>query len=106
MTSSNPIVPPTPLHTAAEIELATKELAKLPLLGPVLWLYARDPQRKYTFVADMDFRLPSLVKFQSAQMVNIQSARTPVGLGNGYGQPSWRSVPEEVRWLCFFNGNA
>jgi cytolysin-activating lysine-acyltransferase len=53
-----------PAPTAIEQQLlaATKELAKLPLLGPVMWLYARDPQRRFTFVADMDWRLlPPLV---------------------------------------------
>ena len=69
MTTPNSVTPPaaTPAvaHSAADIESATKELAKLPLLGPVLWLYARDPQRKYTFVADMDFRLlPPLIHNQ------------------------------------------
>ncbi len=55
----------TPQLSAEDLASATKELAKLPLLGPVLWLYARDPQRKYTFVADMDFRLlPPLIHNQ------------------------------------------
>jgi len=40
-----------------QIATAKKELAKLPILGPALWLYARDPQRRYTFLADMDWRL-------------------------------------------------
>jgi len=44
---------------------ARQEFAKLPLLGPVLWLYARDPQRKFTFIADLDWRLmPPLVLSQ------------------------------------------
>ena len=42
----------TPQLSTEDLASATKELAKLPLLGPVLWLYARDPQRKHTFVAD------------------------------------------------------
>ena len=46
----------------AQIESARKELGKLPLLGPVMWLYARDPLRRFTFVSDMDWRLlPPLV---------------------------------------------
>ena len=45
-----------------QLESAKKELAKLPLLGPALWLYARDAQRRYTFLADIDWRLmPPLV---------------------------------------------
>lgn len=48
--------------TPEQIQSAQKELAKLPLLGPALWLFARDPQRKFTFVADIDWRLlPPLV---------------------------------------------
>lgn len=39
------------------LEQARDGLAKLPILGPALWLYARDPQRKFTFLADMDWRL-------------------------------------------------
>lgn len=57
MTSSSNTV-----MNAAQLESAKKELAKLPPLGPVLWLYARDPQRRFTFVADIDWRLlPPLV---------------------------------------------
>lgn len=52
----------TPTATEQQLLAATKELAKLPLLGPVMWLYARDPQRRFTFVADLDWRLlPPLV---------------------------------------------
>jgi cytolysin-activating lysine-acyltransferase len=46
----------------AQLEAAKKELAKLPLLGPVTWLFARDAQRRFTFFADLDWRLlPPLV---------------------------------------------
>ncbi|HEY9108584.1 MAG TPA: toxin-activating lysine-acyltransferase [Roseateles sp.] len=46
----------------AQLESARKELAKLPTLGPALWLYARDPQRRYGFYADIDWRfMPPLV---------------------------------------------
>lgn len=37
------------------LEGARQALAKLPILGPALWLYARDPSRKFTFLADMDW---------------------------------------------------
>ena len=33
-------------------DAAVKQLAKLPILGPVLWLYAKDPEKKYLFLAD------------------------------------------------------
>jgi cytolysin-activating lysine-acyltransferase len=51
-----------PTMTPEQIQSAQKELAKLPLLGPAMWLFARDPQRRFTFVADLDWRLlPPLV---------------------------------------------
>ena len=41
---------------------AKRELAKLPLLGPVAWLLARDQQRRFNFFADIDWRYtPPLV---------------------------------------------
>ena len=47
---------------ADQLASAKRELEKLPLLGPALWLFARDPMRRFTFVADMDWRLlPPLV---------------------------------------------
>ncbi|WP_140630183.1 toxin-activating lysine-acyltransferase [Methylibium rhizosphaerae] len=53
---------PTFDNPAAQLEAAKKELAKLPLLGPALWLYSRDAQRRFTFLADIDWRLmPPLV---------------------------------------------
>lgn len=47
---------------AAGFETAKKELSKLPLLGPAFWLFARDQRLRYTFIADLDWRLlPPLV---------------------------------------------
>lgn len=57
---------------AAQLEAARKELAKLPLLGPVLWLYARDPMRKFTFVADMDWRLLPPLVLEQCKLYNKQ----------------------------------
>lgn len=39
------------------LEQARQALAKLPILGPALWLYARDANRKFTFLADVDWLL-------------------------------------------------
>jgi cytolysin-activating lysine-acyltransferase len=51
-----------PADQAAQFESAKKELTKLPLLGPALWLFARDPRLRFTFIADLDWRLlPPLV---------------------------------------------
>ncbi len=40
-----------------EIESSKQALTKLPILGPALWLYARDPVRKYMFMGDLDWML-------------------------------------------------
>lgn len=42
---------------APDLASAKAALAKLPILGPALWLYARDPLRKFTFMADIDWIL-------------------------------------------------
>lgn len=45
-----------------QFEEARSSLAKLPLLGPVVWLYARDERRRWTFLADHEWLLmPPLV---------------------------------------------
>jgi cytolysin-activating lysine-acyltransferase len=50
------------MNTESQLHSARQELTKLPLLGPALWLYARDPMRKFGFHADIDWRLmPPLV---------------------------------------------
>ncbi len=36
---------------------ARDALKKLPILGPAFWLYARDPRKRYTFIADQDWLL-------------------------------------------------
>ena len=33
------------------------QLKKLPILGPAMWLYARDDLKKYTFIAEQDWLL-------------------------------------------------
>jgi cytolysin-activating lysine-acyltransferase len=60
------VTPPSatsiPSLDPAQLEAAKKELDKLPLLGPALWLYSRDQYRRFTFLADIDWRLmPPLV---------------------------------------------
>lgn len=47
---------------AAGLEAAQAALSKLPILGPALWLYARDPNRKFMFLADVDWAvLPPVI---------------------------------------------
>lgn len=46
----------------AALEQAKGALAKLPILGPALWLYARDPVKKFMFLGDTDWAvLPPIV---------------------------------------------
>lgn len=48
--------------TMAALEQAQGALAKLPILGPALWLYARDPIKKFMFLGDIDWSvLPPIV---------------------------------------------
>jgi cytolysin-activating lysine-acyltransferase len=41
----------------AALEEAKDGLSKLPILGPALWLFAKDPVKKYLFMADTDWAL-------------------------------------------------
>ena len=43
--------------TAQDLDKARESLAKLPILGPVVWLYARAPEKKFFFLADTDWLL-------------------------------------------------
>src|SRR5690349_6056327 len=40
-----------------QIQDAKESLKKLPILGPAMWLYARDDLKKYTFIAEQDWLL-------------------------------------------------
>lgn len=41
---------------------AKNSLSKLPIMGPALWLYARDPMKKFMFMADIDWAiLPPII---------------------------------------------
>lgn len=43
--------------TPQQLQEAKASLEKLPILGPVMWLYARDDRKKYTFIAEQDWLL-------------------------------------------------
>lgn len=49
----------TKAHVFDEHDLANAQqaLSKLPILGPALWLYAKDPIRKFRFFAEMEWTL-------------------------------------------------
>ena len=38
----------------AALEEAKDGLSRLPILGPAMWLYARDPVKKFMFIGDLD----------------------------------------------------
>ena len=45
-----------------QLQEAKSALKKLPMLGPALWLFARDERKKYTFLADQDWLvMPPLI---------------------------------------------
>ncbi len=41
----------------AGLKEAQNSLSKLPIMGPALWLYARDPLKKFMFMADIDWAI-------------------------------------------------
>ncbi len=41
-------------NSGADKKPAGNLLQKLPILGPAMWLYARDPMRKFMFVGDIE----------------------------------------------------
>lgn len=46
----------------ANLKEAQNSLSKLPIMGPALWLYARDPLKKFMFMADIDWAvLPPVI---------------------------------------------
>lgn len=42
---------------AQQLQGASEALSRLPVLGPAIWLYARDSMRKHMFVGDIDWAL-------------------------------------------------
>lgn len=70
------------------IEQAKAALAKLPIFGPVIWLYGRDPARRYAFVADLDHLvLPPVL---------LDQCRIYFKSGVPWGYVSWAKVSEAV----------
>lgn len=70
------------------VEQAKAALAKLPVLGPVIWLYGRDPARRYAFIADLDHLvLPPVL---------LDQCRIYFKSGVPWGYVSWAKVSETV----------
>ena len=55
-TTEQTAVAPKPMSDS-QIKASKEQLKKLPILGPAMWLYARDDLKKYTFVAEQDWLL-------------------------------------------------
>ena len=70
------------------VEQAKAALAKLPVLGPVIWLYGRDAARRYAFVADLDHLvLPPVL---------LDQCRIYFRSGVPWGYVSWAKVSDAV----------
>ncbi|MEW5891762.1 MAG: toxin-activating lysine-acyltransferase [Pseudomonadota bacterium] len=72
----------------AALEQARDALAKLPILGPALWLYARDPVKKFMFLGDTDWAvLPPIV---------LDQCRLYTRSGLPYAFVTWAFVNDQV----------
>lgn len=72
----------------AALEQAKDALAKLPILGPALWLYARDPVKKFMFLGDTDWVvLPPIV---------LDQCRLYTKAGLPYAFVTWAFVSDAV----------
>lgn len=72
----------------AVLEQARDALAKLPILGPALWLYARDPVKKFMFLGDIDWAaLPPIV---------LDQCRLYTKSGLPYAFMTWAFVNDQV----------
>lgn len=75
-------------NALAAFEQAKDALAKLPILGPALWLYARDPAKKFMFIGDTDWALlPPIV---------LDQCRLYSKAGLPYAFVTWALVSDEV----------
>jgi cytolysin-activating lysine-acyltransferase len=70
------------------VEQAKAALSKLPILGPVVWLYGRDSTRRYGFIADLDHLvLPPVL---------LDQCRIYFKSGVPWGYASWAKVSDPV----------
>ena len=72
----------------AALEEARGALSKLPILGPALWLYARDPLKKYLFIGNVDWALlPPIV---------LDQCRLYTKDGLPYAFVTWALVNDQI----------
>jgi cytolysin-activating lysine-acyltransferase len=68
---------PSPEEIKLAIEQAKSVLKKVPLLGPIAWLYMNSPQHRNQFIADLEWRvMPALVLDQAKLYMRDEA---PVG---------------------------
>ena len=78
----------TEASALAALEQARESLAKLPILGLALWLYARDPVKKYMFIGDTDWAvLPPIV---------LDQCRLYTKNGLPYAFVTWALVSDQI----------
>lgn len=78
----------SPEAALAVLEQAKDALAKLPILGPALWLYAKDPVKKFMFLGDTDWAvLPPIV---------LDQCRLYTKSGLPYAFVTWAFVNDTV----------
>ena len=78
----------TQAEALAALEKAKDGLSKLPILGPALWLYARDPVKKFMFIGDLDWAvLPPVV---------LDQCRLYTKSGLPYAFVTWALLNETV----------
>lgn len=72
-----------------DLKEAQQALSKLPILGPALWLYAKDPLRKFTFIADTDWTvMPPIILDQCRLYTRSQIP---------FAFVTWAKVSDEVQ---------
>lgn len=75
-------------QTAKQIEQASQSLQKLPIVGPAVWLYAKDPVRKYRFLADVDAMLLPPVLLDQCRLFSKN--------GIPFAFATWARVNDEI----------
>ena len=71
-----------------QLASAKQALDKLPILGPALWLYARDERKKYMFIGDQDWLLMPPVVLDQCRLYKHE--------GIPWAFFTWANVSDEV----------
>lgn len=89
---NDPVRGPTDEDRVAGAALteARAALAKLPILGPAIWLYSRDPARKYTFLADIEVTLLPPILLDQCRLFSKD--------GIPFAFFTWARVSDGVDW--------